>query len=188
MDENKYTPKPIDLSDVRLPESLMELTEAIAENTHEVWAQNRMNEGWSFGPERNDVQRKHPDLVPYCDLAEGEKDLDRATAMNTIKLIVKLGYKIEKQIISERIPDPEVKEKIMEVELRCWKKYNDLLDKYFPDFAHTVSVARPECLDEYWPEDRPQRIRDEFAQWLGNLWAEIAPARAKPFQEVMKRR
>lgn len=92
-----YKPAPLDLSDVALPEELTELTEAIAENTHEVWSQNRLNEGWTYGPVRDDALLKHPDLLPYSDLTEGEKEYDRATAMNAIKLIVKLGYKIEKQ-------------------------------------------------------------------------------------------
>ena len=92
-----YHPAPLDLSDVTLPESLVELTEAIAENTHEIWSEGRMREGWTYGPVRDDKKLKHPDLVPYSDLSEGEKEYDRATAMNAIKLIVKLGYKIEKE-------------------------------------------------------------------------------------------
>lgn len=91
-----YSPAPLDLDDVTLPEELNELTEAIAENTHEVWSKGRMDEGWTFGAERDDVAKKHPDLLPYSSLTEGEKEYDRATAMNAIKLIVKLGYKIEK--------------------------------------------------------------------------------------------
>ena len=92
----EYKPAPLDVSDVQLPESLIELTEAIAENTHEVWSRNRMEEGWTYGPERDDKALKHPGLVPYDCLSEGEKDYDRSTAMNAIKLIVKLGYRIEK--------------------------------------------------------------------------------------------
>lgn len=91
-----YTPSPLDLSDVTLPESLSELTEAIAENTHEIWSKGRMDEGWTYGPVRDDALLKHPDLIPYSCLTDGEKEYDRATAMNAIKLIVKLGYKIEK--------------------------------------------------------------------------------------------
>ena len=91
-----YKPAPIDLSDVVLPESLLELTEAIAENTHEVWSKSRMSEGWTYGPRRNDAELKHPDLIPYACLPEIEKEYDRATAMNGLKLIVKLGYRIEK--------------------------------------------------------------------------------------------
>ncbi len=92
-----YTPAPIDLSDVIIPDSLLELTEAIAENTHEVWSYNRLSEGWTYGPKRDDTKLKHPDLIPYAALPEAEKEYDRATAMNAIKLIVKLGYRIEKQ-------------------------------------------------------------------------------------------
>ena len=93
----EYKPAPVDLSDVKLPENLTELTEVIAENTHEVWSQSRMSEGWSWGPVRDDKNLRHPNLLPYSALSEVDKDYDRNTAMNAIKLIVKLGFKIEKQ-------------------------------------------------------------------------------------------
>lgn len=91
-----YKPEPMDLSEISLPDSLGELTEVIAENTHEVWSQRRLAEGWTYGPVRDEKAMKHPGLLPYSDLSEREKDYDRATAMNAIKLIVKLGYRIEK--------------------------------------------------------------------------------------------
>jgi len=96
MKHSVYKPAPADLSDVQLPDGLMELREEIAKNAHEVWAQNRMNEGWTYGPVRNDALKQHPDLVSYEDLTDGEREYDRATAMNSIKLLIKLGYKIEK--------------------------------------------------------------------------------------------
>ncbi|MBO4761043.1 MAG: Ryanodine receptor Ryr [Bacteroidales bacterium] len=92
-----YKPAPADLSDVTLPASLTELTEEIAENTHEVWSANRMAEGWTWGPVRDDAKLQHPNLLPYSELAEADKDYDRATAMNAIKLIVKMGFKIDKR-------------------------------------------------------------------------------------------
>lgn len=92
-----YSPAPLDLSDVTLPESLTALTEAIAENTHEVWAAGRIREGWTYGPERDDKLKKHPDLIPYSELPDGEKQYDRETAMNTIKLVMKLGYDLVKR-------------------------------------------------------------------------------------------
>lgn len=97
MKDKKYIPQPADLSDVTLPDGLLELREQIAKNAHEVWAQNRMNEGWTYGSVRNDALKQHPDLVPYEDLTEGEREYDRATAMNSIKLLLKLGYKITKE-------------------------------------------------------------------------------------------
>ena len=90
----KYRPTPISLEDVLLPDTLVDLTEAIAENTHDSWAKARMEQGWSYGPKRDDKLKKHPDLLPYSLLPEEEKEYDRVTAMNAIKLIVKLGYRI----------------------------------------------------------------------------------------------
>lgn len=93
---DNYIPKPIDLSDVELPAELIELREAMAENTHEVWAAKRRAEGWRYGPHRDDELKQTPDMVPYSQLTEGEKSYDRETAMNAIKLLIKLGYKISK--------------------------------------------------------------------------------------------
>ncbi len=93
----KYVPHPIDVSDVTLDEDLLELTEAIAENAHEIWAAKRQSEGWQYGPERNDVLLQHPDMVPYSELSEGEKYYDRDMALNTIRLVRKLGFNITRR-------------------------------------------------------------------------------------------
>ncbi len=92
-----YTPKPIDTSSVSLPEELLELTELIAKNVHEVWAEGRISQGWIYDEERNDEKKTTPCLVEYDELTEDEKDYDRKTAMETLKLIISLGYKIEKK-------------------------------------------------------------------------------------------
>lgn len=92
-----YQPKPIDTSDVALPEELLELTERIAENVHENWSAGRLADGWSYGEVRDDGARTTPCLVPYDQLSEEEKEFDRNTALQTLKLIVKLGYTIEKK-------------------------------------------------------------------------------------------
>lgn len=93
---NNYQPNPIDTNDVVLDKSLLELTEKIAENVHEVWATERIKQGWKYGPERNDQKKETPCLVPYKQLPEEEKEYDRNTALETLKVIQKLGYKIEK--------------------------------------------------------------------------------------------
>lgn len=89
-----YEPKPIDTSDVILSDDLLELTEKIAENVHDVWAIGRIEQGWTYGTERNDELKTTPCLVPYSELPDSEKEYDRNTALETLKLIVKLGYKI----------------------------------------------------------------------------------------------
>lgn len=89
-----YTPNPIDLSEVTLDSDFTKLQEAIAENAHEVWAKQRQSEGWIYGQNRNDELKQTPDMVSYNDLPEAEKEYDRQMAINTIKLIRKLGYDI----------------------------------------------------------------------------------------------
>jgi hypothetical protein len=93
----EYDPCPIDLSDVELPDELNELREAIAENAHDVWALERKAQGWTYGAERNDQRKETPCMVAYSQLPESEKTFDREMAMNTLKLLKKLGYDIVKK-------------------------------------------------------------------------------------------
>lgn len=92
-----YKPDPLDTSHVELPTELLELTEQIARNVHENWSAARLAEGWTFGTARDDQKKTTPCLVPYAELPESEREYDRITAMQTLKMIVALGYTIEKK-------------------------------------------------------------------------------------------
>ena len=92
-----YKPNPIDTSDIILDKEILKLADMLAKNTHEVWAKNRINEGWTYGKERNDEIKTTPCLVPYEELPENEKNYDMDTSLETLKLIKKLGYKIIKE-------------------------------------------------------------------------------------------
>lgn len=92
----RYVPEMIDTSDVVLSPDLQQLVEQISKNVHEVWAHGRIEQGWIYGPVRNDALKTHPCLVPYEELSEDEKEYDRNTCTQTLKLIVKLGFKISK--------------------------------------------------------------------------------------------
>ena len=92
-----YIPQPEQTDDIILSTDLNDLVEAIAKNVHEVWAESRILQGWTYGPERNDVLKHHPCLIPYEELPETEKAYDRDTAVGTLKLICKLGFKITKE-------------------------------------------------------------------------------------------
>ena len=94
--KNNYVPQPMDTSDIQLPEELNVLIEQMAKNVHEVWAQSRIKQGWRYGNERSDALKQHPCLIPYEELPEVEKAYDRDTALETLKLISKLGFKIIK--------------------------------------------------------------------------------------------
>jgi ryanodine receptor 2 len=89
-----YQPKPISTEGVNLPAALLPLTERLAENAHDLWAAQRIAQGWRFGPQRDDAQKLHPCLVPYPDLPDSEKEYDRVAALGSLRAILKLGYRI----------------------------------------------------------------------------------------------
>jgi len=91
-----YQPKPIDTSRIELSDDLHGLIELLAENAHDNWALKRIREGWTLGPNRDDAAKKHPDLIPYKDLPESEKDYDRKMAIETIKVMIVSGYRVGK--------------------------------------------------------------------------------------------
>ena len=92
----RYEPKPIDTSGVDLPPALLELTEKLAEHIHDVWAELRFSQGWTYGPRRDDASKEHPCLVPYAQLSDDEKKYDRETALGSLKAIIALGYRVQK--------------------------------------------------------------------------------------------
>jgi hypothetical protein len=92
-----YTPTTIDTSDVNLSPGLEELVERLAQNNHDHWARKRIEEGWRYGATRNDHQKEHPDLVPYDQLPESERDYDRKTVVEALKAIVALGFELKKR-------------------------------------------------------------------------------------------
>ncbi len=91
-----YRPEPIDTTRIDLSAELQALLEELARNTHDVWAQQRLADGWSYGAARHDARREHPGLVPYEDLSEEEKDYDRNTAREVLKVILASGFSISK--------------------------------------------------------------------------------------------
>jgi hypothetical protein len=97
-----YVPKPVDTQHVVLPPHILRLTEALARNAHEVWARQRLADGWRYGASRDDAGKEHPCLVPYEDLPESEKHYDRILAIDTLKTVIALGFDI-----TPRVPPAE---------------------------------------------------------------------------------
>ena len=95
--KKNYVQQQMDTRNIQLPEELNVLIEQMAKNVHEVWAQSRIEQGWTYGEKRSDALKQHPCLIPYEELPEVEKAYDRDTALGTLKLISKLGFKISKE-------------------------------------------------------------------------------------------
>src|SRR5262249_30494789 len=99
-----WQPQPMDTDQVQLSAAIEPLVEALARNVHEVWAAARQAEGWTYGPSRDDAEKKHPGLVPYEALSEQERDYDRRTAMETLRTITALGFRIEAPVVVAHRP------------------------------------------------------------------------------------
>lgn len=91
-----YAPRPIDTSRVELSPEIRELTEKLAQHVHDVWAQRRLAEGWERGSRLDGVRKQHPLLIPYADLDETDKDDDRQVALEILRALLALGYRIER--------------------------------------------------------------------------------------------
>lgn len=97
MEKKVYIPRPIDTSEIILSKEICEIGELLAKNTHETWAVQRLADGWKYGEQRDDANKLHPCLIPYEDLPEEEKEYDRKTATEALKLLVAMGFAIEKK-------------------------------------------------------------------------------------------
>jgi len=87
----------IDTSAVVLTDDILRLTERLARHAHGVWADERLRLGWRLGPTRDDAKKEHPCLVPYDALPDSEKQFDRNAALETLRAILALGYRIDKE-------------------------------------------------------------------------------------------
>ena len=90
-----YEPGPLDTLHLDLTPEITQLSEMFARNVHENWAKLRIAEGWRYGPHRDDQRKEHPNLVPYQQLPESEKQYDRQTAIESIKALLAMGYTIQ---------------------------------------------------------------------------------------------
>ena len=98
MEKMTYIPSPVDTTEVVVPAELSRLSEMIARNAHEVWSATRLADGWTRGPVRDDTLRQHPGLIPYEELTEQEKEYDRRTSVETVRLILALGFEIIRKV------------------------------------------------------------------------------------------
>jgi hypothetical protein len=91
-----FEPETVDTSHTILPPEIASLTERLAGNAHNIWARQRIADGWRYGPELNDARKENPRLVPYDQLTESERQYDRNVVVETLKTVITLGFRIEK--------------------------------------------------------------------------------------------
>lgn len=88
-----YTPQVAGLNELERAASLMgTAVEAIARINHDKWAAERIAQGWRYGPQRDDANKLHPDLIPYEHLSDAEKRLDIEGAKAIVAELIRLGF------------------------------------------------------------------------------------------------
>jgi hypothetical protein len=96
MDNNGYTPSPLDTSRVQIDGELESAIDELSRNVHDLWAKQRMEEGWVYGPMRDQIAKTHPGLVPYDQLSESERAYDQNIATQTVLALRALGYDVKR--------------------------------------------------------------------------------------------
>uniref|UniRef100_A0A336KLC6 CSON012070 protein n=1 Tax=Culicoides sonorensis TaxID=179676 RepID=A0A336KLC6_CULSO len=95
MQGNGYKPAPLDLSAVTLNPKMEELVDQLAENTHNLWAKERIQQGWTYGLEEDSDNFRSPHLVPYSKVDEAIKKANRDTASETVRTLLVYGYNLD---------------------------------------------------------------------------------------------
>ncbi|XP_039954485.1 ryanodine receptor isoform X18 [Bactrocera tryoni] len=95
MQANGYKPAPLDLSAVTLSPKLEELVDQLAENTHNLWARERIQQGWTYGLNEDSENHRSPHLVPYSKVDEAIKKANRDTASETVRTLLVYGYMLD---------------------------------------------------------------------------------------------
>ncbi|XP_056401288.1 ryanodine receptor 3 isoform X2 [Hyla sarda] len=107
MMSNGYKPAPLDLSDVKLLPAQEVLVDKLAENAHNVWAKDRIKQGWTYGIQQDLKNKRNPRLVPYALLDERTKKSNRDSLREAVRTFIGYGYNIEP-------PDQEITDQMME--------------------------------------------------------------------------
>ncbi|XP_013867545.1 ryanodine receptor 3 [Austrofundulus limnaeus] len=95
MMSNGYKPSPLDLSDIKLTPGQELLVDKLAENAHNVWAKDRIKQGWTYGIQQDLKSKRNPRLVPYVLLDERTKKSNRDSLREAIRTMIGYGYNIE---------------------------------------------------------------------------------------------
>ncbi|XP_047678303.1 ryanodine receptor 1-like isoform X6 [Tachysurus fulvidraco] len=90
-----YKPAPLDLSHVKLTPNQNQLVEKLAENGHNVWARDRVRQGWTYSIVQDILNKRNPRLVPYVLLDEKTKKTNRDSVNNAVRTLIGYGYNIE---------------------------------------------------------------------------------------------
>ncbi|NXX75670.1 RYR2 protein, partial [Urocolius indicus] len=90
-----YKPAPMDLSFIKLTPSQESMVDKLAENAHNVWARDRIRQGWTYGIQQDVKNRRNPRLVPYALLDDRTKKSNKDSLREAVRTLLGYGYNLE---------------------------------------------------------------------------------------------
>ncbi|KAK5965079.1 hypothetical protein GCK32_008746 [Trichostrongylus colubriformis] len=130
---NGYKPQPLDTREIVLPEEMNPLIEALARNTHNVWAKEKIKRGWTFGLSEfvDATQKRSPHLVPYEEVDNRIKEANRESAAENLRALQLFGIFIE--------PPAHEHDEYAEKEMRARR---DLVRTYRAEATYAVTSGK----------------------------------------------
>lgn len=150
-DDLVFVPKPVDTTSIQLPGYIEQVRDKLAENIHEMWAMNKIEQGWTYSERRDDLRLHHPCLTSFEKLPPSEKRYDATLALQTLKTVLALGYHITLDKPPSRI--------------RSVRLSND------PFLQSNGYKPQPLDLSQVSLTPKLEELVDELAQNTHNIWA-----------------
>ncbi|NXF05243.1 RYR2 protein, partial [Smithornis capensis] len=165
-----YKPAPMDLSFIKLTPSQEAMVDKLAENAHNVWARDRIRQGWTYGIQQDVKNRRNPRLVPYALLDDRTKKSNKDSLREAVRTLLGYGYNLEAPD-QDHATRPDVCSGIMEKFriFRTEKTYAVKSGKWYFEFEAVtagdmrVGWTRPGCLpDQELGSDEEAFVFDGF--------------------------
>nr|XP_021335867.1 ryanodine receptor 2 [Danio rerio] len=90
-----YKPAPMDLCHIKLASTQEAMVDKLAENAHNVWARDRIRQGWTYGIQQDIKNKRNPRLVPYVLLDERTKKSNKDSLREAVRTLLGYGYNLE---------------------------------------------------------------------------------------------
>ncbi|XP_059686655.1 ryanodine receptor 2 [Gavia stellata] len=166
-----YKPAPMDLSFIKLTPSQEAMVDKLAENAHNVWARDRIRQGWTYGIQQDVKNRRNPRLVPYALLDDRTKKSNKDSLREAVRTLLGYGYNLEAPDQDHGDAALDVCSGIMEKFriFRTEKTYAVKAGKWYFEFEAVtagdmrVGWTRPGCLpDQELGSDEEAFVFDGF--------------------------
>uniref|UniRef100_A0A5F8GAP9 Ryanodine receptor 1 n=1 Tax=Monodelphis domestica TaxID=13616 RepID=A0A5F8GAP9_MONDO len=169
-----FVPCPVDTVQIVLPPHLERIREKLAENIHELWALTRIEQGWTYGPVRDDNKRLHPCLVDFHNLPEPERNYNLQMSGETLKTLLALGCHVG-------MADEKAEENLKKTKL---PKTYMMSNRYKPaplDLSHVkLTPAQTTLVDRLAENGHNVWARDRVGQGWSYSAVQDIPARRNP--------